>query len=342
MSRQKARERKSGIGAPSRAARLSARAYRAGRSMADRLRLRDSSTGRELLAILNVLGQMAAGSVLFRDRGGLEVDGHRVQLAGRHAPSPALASAVIDGRYERATWQWVERLLPPGGTFIDIGAHVGLYTLQAARRVGPSGHVYAFEPEPHNFQLLRQNIRRNGYANVTTVPRAVCERTGQARLFVSRQGNDRHSLFANPRSPFPEHRQTVETTTLDDFLASAGWPQIDLIKMDIEGAEPSAIAGMSRLLDRAKRVRMIVEFSPEMLDAGGTPPGRFLDRLTAHGLDLFTIEDDATLVPLRPGQFAAAAEEVRARGVVNLLCRKGETGEMCESTCAGSREGGYS
>ncbi|HVB99615.1 MAG TPA: FkbM family methyltransferase [Candidatus Dormibacteraeota bacterium] len=322
MSIQKTGETRFEKGAPARAARLSARAYRAGRSLADRLRLRDSSTGREVLAILNVLGQIAAGSVLFRGHGPIEVDGHRMQLAGKHAPSPALACAVLDGHYERATRALVERLLPPGGTFIDVGAHVGLYTLVAARRVGPGGRVYAFEPEPNNFQLLTQNIQRNGYANVTPVPCAVCERTGQSPLFVSRQGNDRHSLFRNPRSPIREQRQAVETTTLDDFLASAGWPEIDLVKMDIEGAEPLAIAGMSRMLGRSSRMHLIVEFSPEMLEAGGTPPCQFLTDLAAHGLELFSIEDNASLVPLCAGQFAAAAEQVRARGVINLLCHK--------------------
>ncbi len=340
MKGRKAGERNIKKGAPSRAARLSARAYRAGRGLADRLRLRDSFAGRELLAILNMAGQMAAGSVLFRRQSPIEVDGHRVQLSGKHAPSPALASAVIDGHYERATRELIERLLPPGGTFIDIGAHVGLYTLVAARSVGPRGHVYAFEPEPDNFALLRENILRNGYANVTATACAVCERTGESRLFVSRQGNDRHSLFPNPRSPFQEHRETVRTTTLDDFLDSAGWPEIDLIKMDIEGAEPLAIAGMSRLLARSSRVQLIVEFSPETLDAGGTSPCRFLDGLAAHGLDLFAIEDDASLIPLRSNRFAAAAEHVRARGVINLLCRKSEPGETHEPALSAGRAGG--
>ncbi|HVB34129.1 MAG TPA: FkbM family methyltransferase [Patescibacteria group bacterium] len=317
----------SGRGAPSPARKLSAGAYRLGRGLADRLGLRNTSAGRQAQAALNILGQIAARQILFRGRRPIEVDGQSVRLAGKHAPSPALASALIEGHYEGATRRLIETLLPEGGTFIDIGAHVGLYTLAAARRVGPSGRVFAFEPEPDNRQLLRENIRLNGYRNVTIVPLAVCDRSGESQLFVSRQGNDRHSLFRNPSSPLRESTETVHTTTLDDFLVSARWPEIDLVKMDIEGAEPLAIDGMRGLIERSSRLRMIVEFSPGMLEAGGASPRDFLAALADRDMELFTIEDDGSLVPLRASEFREATGKIRARGVINLFCRKGKPGQ---------------
>lgn len=309
----------------SRAAKWTASAYRSGRLLADFLRLRRFAAGRRALASLNMAGQFLASRFLFRSRLAAEVDGHRIQLAGSHGPSPALAGAMIAGNYEPATRLLVERLLPEGGAFIDVGAHVGLYTLLAAGRVGPRGRVFAFEPEADNYRLLRKNIELNGYANVMAVPLALRECSGKASLFVSRQGNDRHSLFRNPRSPLREHGEVVETATLDDFLAAVGWPEIDLIKMDIEGAEPFALAGMRLLLERSRRLNLIVEFSPEMLEAGRTPPCEFLASLAAQNLEVFIIEDDAPLARLYPSQFAAATVRIRARGAANLLCRKGQS-----------------
>ena len=301
---------------------FSARAYRSGRAVADRLGLRRTAAGRKALAALNILGRWAAGRFLLARRAPVEVEGHRLHLAGERAPSLSLATALLEGGYETATRRLIERLLPDGGTFLDVGAHVGFYSLLAARRAGPNGRVFAFEPEPDNFRLLRKNIAENGYDNITAIPAAVSDRSGRSEMFVSRQGNDRHSLFRNPGSPLEERTETVDTTTLDDFAAALGWPAIDLVKMDIEGAEPLALAGMQRLLNRSPQLSLIVEFSPGMIEAGGVAPEGFLAILARCGLELFVIEDDASLVPLSPGQFPAWTGKVRERGVVNLLCQK--------------------
>jgi FkbM family methyltransferase len=301
---------------------LSARAYRSGRAVADRLGLRHTAAGRKALAALNILGRWAASRFLFARRAPVEVAGHRLHLAGERAPSLALATALLEGGYERATRNLIERLLPEGGTFLDVGAHVGFYSLVAARKVGPRGRVFAFEPEEDNLRLLRKNIAENGFDNITAIPAAVSDRSGRAEMFVSRQGNDRHSLFRNPGSPMEERSEDVDTMSLDDFAASLGWPAIDLVKMDIEGAEPLALAGMRQLLKRSPRLNLIVEFSPGMLAAGGFPPERFLESLARHGLSFSVIEDDGTLIPVSSGQFLEWTEKVRRRGVVNLLCRK--------------------
>ncbi|MDE3136587.1 MAG: FkbM family methyltransferase [Acidobacteriota bacterium] len=301
---------------------FSARAYHSGRAVADLLGLRRTAAGRKALAALNILGRWAAERFLLARRAPVESDGHRLHLAGERAPSLSLATALVEGGYERATRELIEGLLPEGGTFLDVGAHAGFYSLAAARRVGPRGRVFAFEPDMDNFHLLRKNIAENAYDNITAIPAAVCNRTGRAELFVSPQGNDRHSLFRNPGSPIEENAEEVDTTTLDDFAGALGWPAIDLIKMDIEGAEPLALAGMRRLLERSSQIRLIVEFSPGMLEAGGTAPQQFLEELARQRLEVRVIEDDSSPVPISPAHFAELAEKVRERGVVNLLCVK--------------------
>jgi FkbM family methyltransferase len=319
---------------------LSARAYRSGRAAADRLGLRRTARGRKALAALNIVGGWAAGHILSRSREPLAVAGLRLHLAGRRAPSLSLATAVAEGGYERATREWIETLLREGGTFFDVGAHVGFYSLVAARRVGERGRVYAFEPEPDNFRLLGENIAENGFGNVVAISAAVCDRPGRGEMYVSWQGNDRHSLFRNPGSPIAERRVAVETTTLDAFAEALGWPAIDLVKMDIEGAEPLALAGMGKVIRRSPKLRMIVEFSPGMLEAGGERPERFLETLAGHGFDLFVIEDDGCLAPLSRPQFGAWTRRIRERGVANLFCQKSGSERHSRSNTDGSGRDG--
>src|SRR5262249_36832247 len=89
----------------------------------------------------------------------------------------------IHGIYEPAETRFVEANVPRGGCVLDIGANIGYYTLLFARAVGPAGRVFAFEPEPENFDLLRQNVRSNGYENVRMENLAVADENGWLNLF---------------------------------------------------------------------------------------------------------------------------------------------------------------
>src|SRR5262245_18954658 len=85
--------------------------------------------------------------------------------------------------YEAETGEAVEQLLQPGMTVVDLGAHIGYFTLMSARLVGPNGRVYAFEPSPSSFLMLRKNISANGYDDrVSAVAEAVADAPGRARL----------------------------------------------------------------------------------------------------------------------------------------------------------------
>src|SRR3954463_8117512 len=111
----------------------------------------------------------------------VEVLGHRIHLD----PNDSLLLSV-NGVYEETEARLFEQSIRPGDVVVDIGGHIGYYTLLAARAVGGAGPVYTFEPERGNYALLASNVAANGYAGrVTTVNKAVMASGGELRIFVS-------------------------------------------------------------------------------------------------------------------------------------------------------------
>ena len=288
----------------------------------DCMGLRRSRTGRNLIAHLNVLGEHAIRRLYLSRRTPLLVDGHRMFLSDRHAPSLAFVNGVLRNGYEADSKSLLEGLIQEGMTVFDVGAHVGTYTLMAARLVGPAGHVYAFEAEPENYSILKKNVELNGYVNVTCVPKAISNRSGLLTLYVSNQGNDRHTLIGSLAAKGQGTPCEVETISLDEFSASIGWPRVDVVKMDIEGAEPMAIEGMSELFRRSDNLRLVIEFAPDILRASGVSPKDFLTLLTSLGLRISPVESTFPKHLLEPKSFDKALHEIEKLGAINLYCRK--------------------
>src|SRR5262249_15912979 len=117
--------------------------------------------------------------------------------------------------------------LNPGDVVLDLGANLGYYTLLFARRVGPTGKVFAFEPDPDNFALLEENVARNGYDNMVLARKAASDKSGTAQLYRSADNQGDQRLYdTDGKRPCIE----VESITLDEFFADyAG--RIDLVKM---------------------------------------------------------------------------------------------------------------
>ena len=137
-----------------------------------------------------------AGRLLFRATSNVDrplvVQDHRMYLASPGQFPPA--DMALD-RYEPETTGLLQRVIEPGMVVVDVGAHVGYYALLAAKRVGPQGKVYAFEPDPTNYALLLKNIELNGYRNILTTGEAVSDRVGTATLYLAGLDTGRHSLF---------------------------------------------------------------------------------------------------------------------------------------------------
>jgi len=189
---------------------------------------------------------------------------------------------LIMQAYERQQTRLFKGILGPGMVVLDIGANIGYYSLIAARIVGPAGTVYAFEPEPRNHELLVKNINLNGYSNVTPIQKAVSNKHGKVRLFIDRVNLGAHS-FSRDNNEKNAGSIEVEATTVDDFLGGLSQDnEVDLIRMDVEGAEGLVIEGANHTL-RNSNVKLMMEFSPRQLRNVGTDPQRLLRDLRDQG-----------------------------------------------------------
>jgi FkbM family methyltransferase len=180
---------------------------------------------------------------------------------------------------------WIE----PGMVVVDIGTHIGIFSLYALRGLAGHGRLYCFEPTPRTFALLRDNVQVNGYLE-TGVARmrqvAISDRAGRANFTAYGANSGHNTLFGAGTGG---EGIEVETVTLDEALAGEG--RVDLIKIDAEGSEPFVLRGMSRILAENPGLRIIVEFAPEHLRRGGIEPLQWIEELTALGLLVQRIED---------------------------------------------------
>ena len=150
-----------------------------------------------------------------------------------------------------------DRLCRPhrGWIVIDIGAHVGLYALKAARTVGKSGLVVAIEPDPENFRILKWNIRINRLRNVIPLRVAVADFNGYAKLYIDKIGKGGGSIISRVSDEFIE----VICLTLDRLLEYLRLRNVDLIKIDVQGAEYMVLKGARNCL-KSRLPRLIIEF----------------------------------------------------------------------------------
>ena len=165
--------------------------------------------------------------------------------------------SLLNGCYETCEFELLKRVLLPGMIFVDVGANIGLYTVAAAKRVGDTGRVYAFEPEPGNYKLLQQHLVLNEVRNVTIENVAVGSHKTQQSLMISKNSIGTHSLLRRPKNSGQEEVK-VDVISLDDYFA--GIPgNIGVLKIDVEGYEPFVLKGAERLLSRVDL--MLLEYT---------------------------------------------------------------------------------
>lgn len=181
------------------------------------------------------------------------------------------------GLYEPIESWFFCHLIKPGAIVIDAGANVGQYTLLASTQAGPQGQVHSFEPMPENFNTLRHHVELNHCHNVHLNQVALWSEPGEMELYRPLDGEHNNGSFVILH-PDPEKRPTnidsqsltkVPVLTLDQYVEEHNLPSVDLIKMDIEGAEPFVLQGARRTLERF-RPPILAEVRQDALAGLGT------------------------------------------------------------------------
>jgi FkbM family methyltransferase len=214
------------------------------------------------------------------------------------AKNSALDRKLLFDEYEAAEIRLVEKLVQPGMTVADIGAHHGLYTLLMSKRVGWRGKVIAFEPSPRERKRLVQHVRINACMNVTVQPFALCKEEGLADLFVVEGAEDWCNSLRPPLTSEPTRWMRVEALTLDDAMERLGTSHVDFIKIDAEGAELAILQGASRILRRASRPAILVEVRDLRTKPWDYPAREIVRFLAAKHYHWFAIANDGGLAPI--------------------------------------------
>jgi len=199
-----------------------------------------------------------------------------------------MGSALLRGRYEPYGTRLFVESLSPGMKVIDCGANIGIYTCLASGAVGREGKVYSFEPEPRNFACLTETIRCNQLANVQAGQLALSDCDGEAALFLSDMNMGDHRLGQPDEKRSSVH---VLTRRLDTYW-DGQIQEIDVLKIDVQGAEGLVLKGMRETLLKSKRLKIFMEFWPFGLICCGTDPRDMLNELVKMGFTVQLIDQE--------------------------------------------------
>ena len=198
--------------------------------------------------------------------------------------------AYLTRRYDPELVDFIAGRLPPGGTFVDVGAHVGLISLAVARR-RPDAHVFGFEPCPANARSWLTNRELNSLANAELTQSAVADRPG--RMAFHEDADSAAGYLAQ------EGAVEVDVTTLDRFTSERGIARIDVLKIDTEGGEIAVLGGAASLLAGRSVTTVVCELNAEHLARHGQ-----------RGEQVMALLDRAGL---RPAALPAARSRLRGR-----------------------------
>ena len=249
----------------------------------------------------------------------IEIDGQKIFLDKED--SLLLCTRKI--LYDRFEIECLKQNIKNGDIVVDLGANIGYYTLTLAQLVGKSGHVYAFEPDPSNFEILSKNVKENKHDNVTLVQKAISDKNGKVKLYVSKRNLASHRIF-----DAEDKRESIEVdvTTLDEYFQKSK-KLVKFIKMDVEGAEGATILGASKIIEDSKNLVIMMEYFPKWIKKFGDVPEEILKSLVEKKFKLFNInKKNKKLDTILITNFVKEYNEQK-KNYTNLLCIKGENSQ---------------
>jgi FkbM family methyltransferase len=204
-------------------------------------------------------------------------------------PCDAIGSEIVrTGFFERETVEVFRHILRPGDIFLDVGANVGQYTLIAADLVGAQGQVHSFEPDPVTFERLRQNVEMNSLSNVRLNQFALSDVDAEVTFYEGGAAYTGHSSLV-PSGYNVGRSYAVKCQRLVNYMREAGIKAIDVMKIDIEGAEYRLLNGSREFFVSESRPIIVIEFCERTLTDAGTSVTALASLLRGLGYDLYRV-----------------------------------------------------
>jgi len=196
---------------------------------------------------------------------------------------------VAFGVYDDELSRFLAGHVRPGDVCLDVGANIGVVTLQLARQVGPAGIVHAFEPLPTARDRLRQHVERNKFTGIASIHAvALTDRSGEATFHFASDEEENQGMgsLVSTVNQVARFTQTVALSTLDEFAREL--QRIDLIKVDVQGSEVALLEGGRQTLQRLAP-DLLLEVSHEDLRQGGTSSRALCLLLAELGYEIFLL-----------------------------------------------------
>lgn len=170
------------------------------------------------------------------------------------------------GEYEKYEIELFRASVKPGMVLLDVGANIGIYSLAAAQQTCDRASIFAFEPEPSVMAMLRDNIQLNGYRSIIPIDKALADKRQVLKLNVDKANFGKHSLVVTSSADL---QIEIQAMTVDEFVREHNLARVDLIKLDVEGAEGMVFAGAMHTIARFGPV-IFMEYTPDWLVRAGT------------------------------------------------------------------------
>jgi len=250
----------------------------------------------------------------------IEIEGQRLFLD----KEDSLMLSIKNKEHENFETECAKNIINEGDVVVDLGANIGYYTLIFAKLVGKNGEVFAFEPEPNNFELLKKNVEFNLHKNVTLIQKAVSDKNGIVKMYVSKRNLASHRIF-----DAGDNRKTinVDTITLDEFFKD--YPrQINFIKMDVEGVEGGVILGASNLLEKSKKISIMTEYFPKLIEKFGMNPEDIIKLLIDKDFKIYHIDNIRKKLNQVDLDYITSNFSVQKKNYANFLCIKGNESKI--------------
>jgi FkbM family methyltransferase len=234
---------------------------------------------------------------------------------------PRYRHHYVERSYEAFSARLLANVAHSRDLFVDVGAHVGFYTVLFAR-TRPGVPALAVEPVPETFAVLRKNLELNGLDRVEALEAAVSDEAGR-RTFQIAAASDSCGFYPHDQAPALSTLE-VRTETLTALLGRFPQARRPLIKIDAEGHEPAVLEGLAGALGGLEDVRLFLEINPAMLGAADTSPESLLEKLQSWGLTPYLL-DEGRGQASRIEDFFRYRELIGERGYANVYAAPRET-----------------